>query len=793
MSSILDKLPVTTDPMWPWSVPKVGWLALAVTGGVLLAAAAWSYLRVPGAKMRRVGVVLAVRVLALLLIFLALSGTSCVRRDEMRVPSILLVGIDASASMDAVRDELGKSRWEYLKQILRECKGLLQWLRDEHNIQVVFFRFGDDVSEIDPDDIDNIKADGKRTDTAQFLRYIYEKYRGERYLRGCLILSDGADNVASTPSALELAAQVRNMPCPVYTFAFGDKATTSSDRDIVVTSITTEPSTVAIKNKLTVHGTVDALGYANQKVTVKVFLTDAQGKETEVASEPDVLRLRKGNHVQVTCDAPAEPGEYKVTLKVWDPDGKGPLPLELSRTNNAMDTFVTVTREGLSVLLVERQERFPEPQMLLTALAADKRIRVYVAWLRGKELLSPDQKGLFQFDQQPYDVVILGDVTPERLKEADPDALQKLRDRVVNKRTGLLMLGGENTLGKGEWAKEEVIGNMMPVKLNRTGHPMDDISLKPTAEGLKYVLRLREKAEESLERWEKVQTPKGALLHGFYHLGDLQPNAKLFAESAIAQEPLLVGRDVGTGRTMVFACDTTHLWVRPDNGGEEAHARFWQRVVLWLARQEDTEDNLRVRLDTRRLALGDKLGFGVELYGKQREEIKDARYTVKIVEIVDKGGVEAPVEVVRGLKGARDANEARGVFKPPKAGEYRVEATATGTGKDDKGKTIEVTGKAAARFIVYQDDAETAEKAANPDFLRDLARDGGGQDARPDRLEKFLKELPQKPLPHPPPKPTRYPDWRVTKGRSPFLLAFILLFVQLLALEWFLRRRWGMV
>src|SRR5262249_23675331 len=100
---------------------------------------------------------------------------------------------------------------------------------------------------------------------------------------------------------------------------------------------------------------------------------------------------------------------------------------------------------------------------------------------------------------------------------------------------------------------------------------------------------------------------------------------------------------------------------------------------------------------------------------------------------------------------------------------------------------------AEARFIVYQDDAETAEKAANLDFLKELAAAGGGQDHRPGELQAFLRQLPAKPLPHPPPKPSKYPDWRVAKGRSPFLLAFLLLFVQLLALEWFLRRRWGMV
>jgi hypothetical protein len=104
-----------------------------------------------------------------------------------------------------------------------------------------------------------------------------------------------------------------------------------------------------------------------------------------------------------------------------------------------------------------------------------------------------------------------------------------------------------------------------------------------------------------------------------------------------------------------------------------------------------------------------------------------------------------------------------------------------------------VSGNSEARFLAYQDDSETSEQAANPDFLKELALAGGGRDYRPGEMKKFLDHLPSKPLPQPPPKPSKLPNWRPKKGPSPFFMAFLLLFVQVLALEWFLRRRWGMV
>jgi uncharacterized membrane protein len=722
--------------------------------------------------------VLAIRLLALFLVFLALTGASCISRDDLKVPSTLLIVVDKSESMSLVRDELeGRSRWQYLKETLRNATPLFEKLHNDHKINVVFFSFGDEFKEWNPFDPD--EATGKRTDTAQALRTLHEKYRGEKYLRGVVLLSDGADNVASDPSARALAATLRTLPCPVFTVAFGSKAVNAAQNDIVVTSLNPEPPIVAVKGKLTVRATIDALGFINSQVRVKVFINDR-----EIKAQDETLKLRKDNLVEIVCDAPAEPGEIKVTLKVHRPDREEALAGELSAANNEMSTFVTVSREGLSVLVIDRPDHFFEPQALVSALKADRRMRVYTAWLRGPQV--DDARPLLQFDQQPFDVIILGDVTAARLREADPDALAKILDRVSNKRTGLLMMGGRYAFGNGDWRGTE-IEKMLPVRLNQQGQNATRVRLKPTDEGLRYVLRIADRPEESRDKWSKMPE-----LRGYTPLGEPLGRERIFAETEGGQ-PLMVAHDYGTGRVMTFAGDTTHFWRRPIKqgntvlfDGDDVHSRFWRQVVLWLARQEDTDDNLRIRLDTRRLRTGDNLGFGVEIRGKQGETLKDTRFQTKVV---DPKGNETPVEVVPGLRGSSNENESRGKFVPKLPGEYRV--VVSGSGTDPMGKKVD--GRSEARFIAYQDDAESMEKAANPDFLKDLASAGGGRDYRPGELKKFLEQLPSKPLPQPPPKPAKIPDWRTSKGPSPFLLAFFLLFVQLLALEWFLRRRWGMV
>ena len=128
--------------------------------------------------------------------------------------------------------------------------------------------------------------------------------------------------------------------------------------------------------------------------------------DKEVLVQEETLRKTLRNEVSLVTDAPLErpkDGEIKVTLKVDAVDG------ESTPTNNEISTYVTVTKEGLSVLLVD-QPRHPDPQIICDALSLDPRIRLFPTWLR-QPVPDGDLLNLFQFDKQHYDVIILGDLT----------------------------------------------------------------------------------------------------------------------------------------------------------------------------------------------------------------------------------------------------------------------------------------------------------------------------------------------------------------------------------------------
>jgi hypothetical protein len=248
---------------------------------------------------------------------------------------------------------------------------------------------------------------------------------------------------------------------------------------------------------------------------------------------------------------------------------------------------------------------------------------------------------------------------------------------------------------------------------------------------------------------------------------------------------MLVWKQYGKGRVLVFAGDTTINWMNDlDNeDGLRDFERFWQRTVLWLARQEDSESNIKVDLPSRRLPSGEGFDFGVALTNKGGNDVKNASFTATL--IAPNGG-EKPLTTGRAKDGTHGTVEKDAVAVP---GEYRIRVSAKGQdadGAEVKGDPREV------RFIVYRDETETTVRAANHDFLKKLAADGGGHFHQADELSAYLKHLAAQPLPQGRPKANLWPDWRNNR-LSGFLVWFFVIFVALLSLEWFLRRRWGLV
>ena len=307
------------------------------------------------------------------------------------------------------------------------------------------------------------------------------------------------------------------------------------------------------------------------------------------------------------------------------------------------------------------------------------------------------------------------------------------------------MFGGYETFGNSDWSNTE-IAKMLPVRMDASGQIDGKVQMVPTPDGLShFVMRLADREADNAALWSRL--PK---LDGATRLGTPKPAAFVLAKSARG-EPLLVGLPAyGKGRTLAFAGDTTWLWCTSLEG-MRLQARFWQQMILWLAKKEESDGNLLVFPDARRLAAGSRLGFRVKMRGKGGIEISPQNTQIEVsIRQPDGSEVKTPI--------ADQQGELRGSFlKTDFPGEY--ELIARGSGKDIDGTPLENLPPARARFIIYQDTAELARQAADHAFLERLAIAGGGKAFQADAFKQFLRDLTNEPLTQGAVKPRLWPEW----------------------------------
>jgi uncharacterized membrane protein len=803
----------------------LGYVFLAVCAAVLVGLTLWTYLGAAQTTPRRLFILIFLRLLALIIAMITAIRPALSVIEQPRIPSTIIIVLDNSESM-TLTDEFGRnSRWEVLKSALEKCEPILKQLQGDQEVTVHIYCFSnnfepnaeqyrskqDDKDFSIPQWLNGRRPDGKRTDFGLMLQKLYDRYQSERYLRGLIIVSDGGNNVAS-PDAAAQATKWRGIGCPIYTFMVGRTDTKSDQKDIALTSIAPDPSPVAVKADLIVKGTLNAQGLELANVKIRLTVSTLNGSTGEWEEIRDLTRTEEfkllksiGNEIEIATKAPDKPGEVRVKLEIINPP-----PADTIKANNEIDTYLTVTKEGVRVLVIDRARL--ELKYLRDALASDKRFNMVQVIRQTSAPPAAGDERKFDVLNEAYDAIIIGDVSLERLATLNPKLVENIEKLVREKGVGLLMTGGIDSFGgtpgiTGQSWRDTPIGNLLPVEIPEPTPQVDaSTEIKPTLDGFgKYIMKLDPDPKKNAKIWADLGDLAYTRLGGYTFIGKPKATATPYATARRVgvggeEHPLLVGHDVGKGRVLAFGADQTWKWVNfgseetPKNRddptpGQGLHARFWKQMVLWLAHQEEIEGNVFVRPDLRRLSVNGKNTLRMGIKDKHTDLVLNPKLRYQVLapgEKPDQNRAKPPERA--------DKGEYRATYEPKEPGEYRV--LVWGEGKDPDG--TEIKGDAESRFIVYPDISdELLRPAARDDFLLGLENTANGVTPdtvrRADKLPGFLEEeFLKKPLKLTTAKPRLHPDWR-RNGSPWFLPTVLIIFVVVLSLEWGLRRVWGMV
>jgi hypothetical protein len=714
-------------------------------------------------RWRRAGL-LGLRIAMILLVILVMLRPAIEYSKIEKKSATLILLLDASKSM-TVADALGgKTRWEALKKAVADAQPALAKLAEDFELKAFTFDAQTHPLTVEGGKIAlPEKAEGKETAYGFALEEVMQQEGGNRLL-GVVLIGDGRQRTRSPRDKppQTAAADMKRQGVPLFAMPLGESRARSQSKDLWVKDLLVN-NEVFVKNELAIGAQVRVDGYLGEKIPVRLLFETAPGR-MEVVGQTTVQADANGQVMPVTFHyAPQVPGEYKLTLEA------PPQPGEFTANNNQASTFVNVLKGGVNALYIEGALRV-EQKFIRRAL--DSSPDIHVDYLRIDPRRPETRPGDLADRFQPgkYEVYILGDLDSEAFRGKELEDLAAAAERGA----GLIMLGGFHSFGPGGYATTP-LAQVLPVKLDRFErqdfgeairkdiHVPGPLRMQPTQLGLlHFAMMLSADRPENLASWQKLPPLDGANKFVGLKTGALP--------LAVADDatPLLVAHNYGNGRVLAFAGDSTWRWWM--RGFEKTHKRFWRQVVLWLAKKDQSSDGaVWVKLEQRIYAPGDQVKCTVGAQSPTGETLADAAYDAYLA-LPD--GTRRPVRL------ARVDDTMRGTFRETlPAADYAIEVSAS-----HKGMAV---GTARARFIVLKEDLEMDNTAADADVMKTLAAKTGGESLAPEQLDQLVERLAKQTDHLEVEQITRKSLW----DTWPMFLAI----VGILGVEWFLRKRWGLV
>jgi hypothetical protein len=764
--------------------PVGGYWAVAATAVVLFALLSVRPLIRRTTRGQRL-VLAVLRGIVIGLVLLSMLRPEIVYTDMERQSATLAILIDGSRSLEVADAVGGQSRWEILKRQLERSGPALEALDEDVELKV--YLFDRELHTLDTKD-GKIELptmpDGSQTAIGAALAEVVRNEAAGRLL-GVVLASDGAQR-AFAPFDLppqQAARQYAALGIPVYAIPLGKAGSAGDSPDLAVENLIAS-ETVFAEAPTEVTAEVNVRGYAGLTVRVQLLWESAAG-EMQVADTQLVRvgldRFGRQKKTVTLRHTPAEPGEQKVTVVAVAQDGE-----QVTR-NNEVSTFVTVKKGGVRVLLLHGAQREgavasgTERRAIKWALDASPDIMVEDRLITYEN----DPVNLAdRFEPGELDVLLLLNVDFNGLTRESWQAVAEW----VERGGGLGMLGGYHSFGPGGFATSPLDG-LMPVAMNRTErqpfgddepprkdvHLVGEIRMKPSQQGMNHWIMDLGTEQSTDAEWAELPPLLGANL---FDRRQLKAGASLLAEADDpVGHPLLVTSIYSGGRVLAFAGDSTGRWRRHGHG--DALRRFWRQAVLWLAKKDQSEEGeVWLRLDERRVPPGAAVSFAVGANTPEGEPVTDASFEV-VVTTPDQPAVgarrEVPVAVTR-----RGAMYLATFPDTQEAGDYAIRVTARAG--------AQTLGSAEGRFLVVDQDIELDNPIADVDLMASLAEttaEAGGQALAPEELPALFARLAERTTELDVPIVRRvslYDNW-----------PFLLLFVAVIGVEWFLRKKWGLV
>jgi hypothetical protein len=484
--------------------------------------------------------------------------------------------------------------------------------------------------------------------------------------------------------------------------------------------------------------------------------------ERRVEFEFGIEELVDGIGAQLDSDVKLHVLPLQLTAAV------SPLAEESETGNNARSMRLAAILQSDSVLILDGRSRW-ETRYLRNAFERDDRWRVntivagsstdVTTLPRGEHdgQFPPNREALFE-----YDLVIFGEIAPDLFASHE---LQWLRDFVEIRGGGLIFVDGQR--GALKQLSDENLGSLLPVEWSSAPIAARPSSLQLTEKGA-ATSALRLVAEDAPNRrfWTKLPAP-----HSLIAVEPL-PGSEVLVEANINGQPhpAIVWHRFGAGKVLYLSFDETWRWRY--KAADTWHQRIWNQLAKFVMPRPFAVSDDFVSIDSGAISYeaGDSVDIRVQLLGldgKPNDRATADALIWKGGEVVGTIGLSADPDVPGRYHG-------RSASLPE--GDYEVSVRAAGYST--------TALKARSEFVVSPPESgELAQTAANVELLEQMSNVSRGVYLTEEQMAKLPELL--DPL-----SSGRVVESSMVIWQSYWWFSAMIV---LLALEWFLRKRAGLL
>lgn len=626
---------------------------------------------------------------------------------------------------------------EFEGDLIKEKLDKLLMQLENSNQKIEIIAFNDKTKSIHLDSLNLIDFSGHSTNISYALNEII-KSKSEKNYQNVVLITDGIYNAGENPIYLTEKAEI-----PFFIFGVGDpkpKVDVSLD-NIIANDL------IYAQNTTTIRVNIKSVGFDYQTTTISFY-------EDNKLIEKRNIQLG-GNYQELEFNyTPETEGEKKLSFSI------APLKNEYTEKNNFASKYVKVLSNKIRVLTIAGKPSY-DLSFINQAIKSNKDFRLETLIEKNDGTFYPLFKNESFVDSADV-IFLIGFPTTNNSDRF----IRRVLSKIEKDNTPIFILINPDT----DFNRLNLFRQYLPFDWRSAFGTASQVLIDVPEEKSKNEI-LNIETSNPTQVWnsfppiyrvdrEFLSKPESEIL-SYYKIGNNR-----------IQQPLIVSRNINKHRSIAFL--GFNIWrLKLLNAMKEEESiyfdRFINNSVKWLSSKE-VQKNLIVRLNKKIFDINEKITFIAQFYDDANQPIVNEQINLDIYE-----------------KGNKIIST---IFKPLGNGIYSAEIDNFQKGDYNFVASSELSGKKftdSGRFSVSESELEFRDLVLREDLLKRMAAITKGSYVHISNSDDFILNLNKYLI-------KRTKEKEITKIYYAWNSVYtLILVVLLLSIEWFLRKRWGLM